>query len=88
MNIRQPEVSALVPVGQAGVVKAHLVQDGGVEVVDGVFGDVVSEFVGGAEREFRRQPPPLQQDAYPPAAPSDRRHKGAMFSLFQAAKEA
>ena len=56
--------------------------------VDGVFGDVVSEFVGRVKREFPRRPPVLQQHAYSPAAPSDRRHKGAMFSLFQAAKEA
>ena len=33
MHIRQPPVTAAVAVGELFVVEAHLVQDGGVEVV-------------------------------------------------------
>ena len=48
MHVREAEVAALVAEGEAFVVEAEEVQDGGVEVVgvDGVFGDVEAEVVG------------------------------------------
>ena len=48
MHIRQPEAPALVTVGEALVVDAEQVQDGGLEVVDvhAAVGDVVAEVVG------------------------------------------
>ena len=51
VDVGEAEVAALGSVGEAGVFDAHEVEDGGVEVVDvdGVFGDVVAEVVGGAE---------------------------------------
>ena len=47
MHIGQPVVSSLKKVSQLFVVDAELVEDGGVKIVDvdGVFGDVVAEFV-------------------------------------------
>src|SRR4029453_10082717 len=47
-HIGQPEITALEPKGQLGVVDAEQGQDGGLQLgnVDPVFGDVKSEFVG------------------------------------------
>src|SRR5262245_12517886 len=49
-NVRQAEVAAAEIVGEALVVNAEAVEDGGVEVidVDGVLGDVVAEVIGAA----------------------------------------
>ena len=48
LHVGQPEVAALEPVGQPGVVDAEQVQDRRVQVVDvdGVLDDVVGEVVG------------------------------------------
>src|SRR6185312_16071222 len=50
-DVGEAEVAALEAVGEARVVEAEEVEDGGVEVVDvdGVFGDVEAEVVGFAE---------------------------------------
>ena len=50
MDVGEAEVAAAVAVGEAGVVEAHLVQDGGVQVVDvdAVFDGDEAEVVGGA----------------------------------------
>ena len=50
MDIGESEVAALEAVGEALVVHAQDVQDGGLEIVDvdGVLGDAIPEFVGGA----------------------------------------
>ena len=55
VDVGEPEVAARVAVGQAGVVQAHQVQDGGVEVVDvhGVLGGAVAVLVGDAVAESR-----------------------------------
>ena len=51
MHVRQAEVAAAVTVGEAGVVEAEEVEEGGVEVmdVDFVFDRFVAELVGVAE---------------------------------------
>ena len=48
VDVSKAELAALVAEGEALVVDAEEVQQGGVEVVDvdGIFGDGVSEFVG------------------------------------------
>ena len=48
MDVGEAELAALVAEGEAFVIDAEEVEDGGVEVVDvdGVFGDGVAEFVG------------------------------------------
>ena len=48
MNVGEAEASALVAVGQFGVIDSAEVEDGGLHVVhvDGVLGDVPSEFIG------------------------------------------
>ena len=50
MDVGEPEVAALEAVGEALVVHAQDVQDGGLQVVDvdGIVGDAIAEFVGGA----------------------------------------
>jgi hypothetical protein len=53
MNVGQTEIAAAVAVGQLFVIKAHQVQDGGVQVVnmqralDGDVGDYLSVFSAG-----------------------------------------
>src|SRR6266446_3512534 len=50
MDVSEPEVAATVAEGQAFVIQAHQVQDGGVQVVvvDAVLDGAVAELVGGA----------------------------------------
>ena len=52
MNIRQPEVTALVAVRQSFVVEAHAVQNRGVQIVNvyGIFDNVVAVIIGLTER--------------------------------------
>jgi hypothetical protein len=47
MDIRQPIVSALEAVGQAGVIDSEQMEGGGVQVMhmDRVLNDVVTEFI-------------------------------------------
>jgi hypothetical protein len=53
VDVGEAEVAALGAEGELGVVEAEEVKDGGVEVVhvDGIFGDVEAEVVGGAVGE-------------------------------------
>lgn len=46
-HICQTKIPALKPVGQFRMINAHLMQNGGVQVmhVDSIFGDVVSKFI-------------------------------------------
>ena len=55
MHVGQAEVAAAVAVGEAGMVQAHQVQDGGVQVVDvhAVFDGVEAELVGRAIDQCR-----------------------------------
>ncbi len=55
MHVGQPEVAALVAVGQPGMIEAKQMQDRGVQVmhVDSVLDDIESEFVRFAEHESR-----------------------------------
>ena len=48
MHIGESIVAALKPEGQTSVIHSQQVQQGGVEVVhmDGIFGDIKSEFIG------------------------------------------
>lgn len=56
MDVGEAELAALVAEGEALVVDAEEVQQGGVEVVDvdGILGDGVSEFVGLAVDQFSK----------------------------------
>ena len=51
MHVGQPEIAALEPVGEPGVVDPEQVQDRRVQVVDldGILDDVVREVVGFAQ---------------------------------------
>ena len=53
INIRQPEITALKPIRQFGVIDAHLIEDGGVQVMDlnGIFDHVITQLVGLAKRD-------------------------------------
>ena len=55
VHIGEAVVSSTVAVGQAFVIKAHQVQNGGMEVVNGrcVFNSLVAECVGSTVREWR-----------------------------------
>src|SRR5437660_10910716 len=53
--IGEPEVASHVPVGEAGVVKAQAMQDGGLQIiyVNGILGDRESQIVGLPDGEAR-----------------------------------
>src|SRR5262245_53401102 len=50
VDVRQTEIAALIAIGQAQVVEANQVQDGGMKVMDAdaVLGGAVADLVGGA----------------------------------------
>ena len=60
VNVGQPVVASAVSVREFRVVDSHLVQDGGVQVVDrlGVDDGRVPELVGFAEGDTAFEPPP------------------------------
>ena len=50
VDVGEPELAALVGVGEPFVIEAEAVEEGGLEIVDvdGILDDVEAEFVGGA----------------------------------------
>jgi hypothetical protein len=63
MHIREPPVAATVAVGELFVVEAHLMQNGGVDVVDadGIDDGIRAELVGFAVGVPPLNPPPAMK---------------------------